>query len=84
MENFEIQRTLKELGDLLEIQGANGFRVRAYRNAVQTIAGLTRSLTDMVAAGEDLTALPDVGKTVAAQIQELIETGKLQRLEEPR
>ncbi len=82
MENFEIARTLRELAVLLEIQGANPFRVRAYRNAVQTINGLTRSLASMLEAGEDLTALPDVGKNVASHIQELVETGKLQRIEE--
>jgi len=82
MENFQIRATLKDLGDLMEIQGANGFRVRAYRNAVQTISDLTRSLAAMVAEGEDLTKLPDIGKTVAAQIVELVETGKLERLEQ--
>ena len=82
MENFEIARSLKELGTLLEIQGANPFRVRAYRNAVQTIGGLTRSLASMVEAGEDLTALPDIGKNVAQHIEELLETGRLERLEE--
>ncbi len=82
MENFEIARTLRELAVLLEIQGANPFRVRAYRNAVQTINGLTRSLASMLEAGEDLTALPDIGKNVASHIQELVDTGKLQRIEE--
>ncbi len=82
MENFEIARTLKELGLLLEIQGANAFRVRAYRNAVEAIGGLTRPLSDMVEAGENLTSLQDIGKTVASHIEELVTTGKLDRLEE--
>ena len=82
MENFEIARTLKELGLLLEIQGANAFRVRAYRNAVEAIGGLTRPLSDMVEAGEDLTALQDIGKTVASHIEELVKTGNLARLDE--
>lgn len=82
MENFEIARTLKELGLLLEIQGANAFRVRAYRNAVEAIGGLTRPLADMVEAGEDLTSLQDIGKTVAAHIEELVRTGSLERLDQ--
>ena len=82
MENFEIARALRELGILLEIQGANPFRVRAYRNAVQTIGGLTRSLAAMIEEGEDLTALPDIGKNVAQHVEELVATGKLQRIEE--
>ncbi|MCH7890417.1 MAG: type II secretion system F family protein [Gemmatimonadetes bacterium] len=52
MENLDVSRTLTELADLLEIQGASPFRIRAYRNAVNTINSLSRSLKDMVAAGE--------------------------------
>ena len=82
MENIEIAAVLDELGDLLEIQGSNPFRIRAYRNAVRTVRGLTRSLESMVEAGEDLTELPAVGKDMSAHIVELIETGELTRLEE--
>jgi len=82
MENVEVARTLEEMADLLEIQGANAFRVRAYRNAARTVDGLTRSLVDMVAAGEDLTELPAVGKNVAAHIVELLKTGTISRMAE--
>jgi DNA polymerase (family X) len=82
MENLEISSVLDHLGDLLEIQGANPFRVRAYRNAVRTIQGLTRSLADMVAQKEDLTELPAIGKDLAGHIRELVETGRLRVLEE--
>jgi len=82
VENIEIASVLDELGDLLEIRGSNPFRIRAYRNAVRTVRGLTQSLESMVAAGEDLTELPAVGKDMSAHIVELIETGSLTRLEE--
>lgn len=82
MENLDVARVLRTLADLIEIQGANPFRIRAYRNAVNTIESLSRPLTDMVAAGEDLTALAGVGKSVAAHIVELLETGRITRLEE--
>ena len=82
MENIEIASVLDELGDLLEIKGSNPFRIRAYRNAVRTVHGLTQSLESMVAAGEDLTEFPAVGKDMSAHIVELIETGSLTRLEE--
>lgn len=82
MENLEITGALKELADLLEIQGANPFRIRAYRQAIQTLDGIGRPLEDMVEAGEDLTAIPTVGKDIAAAIVELATTGTLQRLEE--
>jgi DNA polymerase (family 10) len=80
MENIEIARAFSEVADLLEIQGANPFRVRAYRNAVRTIEGLTKSLAEMVAREEDLEELPGVGKDIAAYIRELVETGELRLL----
>ncbi len=82
MENTEVANTLREVADLLEIQGAGPFRVRAYRNAVRTIQALTRPLRAMVADGDDLTALPGIGKTVAGNIEELVRTGRLQRLDD--
>ena len=82
MENLEISTVLDHLADLLEIQGSNPFRVRAYRNAVRTVQGLTRSLDAMVAEGEDLTELPGIGKDMAGHIRELLATGRLGVLEE--
>jgi DNA polymerase (family 10) len=81
MENLEIASTLRELADLLEIQGANPFRIRAYRQAIQTIGGIGRPLADMVAEEEDLTRVPTIGKDIAAAIEELVDTGRLERLE---
>jgi len=82
MENLDVTRTLTELADLLEIQGASPFRIRAYRNAVNTVNSLSRPLKDMVAAGEDLTELPGVGKSVAKYIGEFLDTGSISRLDE--
>jgi DNA polymerase (family 10) len=44
MQNIEIAARLEELADLLEIQGSNPFRIRAYRNAIRLVLGLTRPL----------------------------------------
>jgi len=82
MTNAEIARALAELADLLEIQGANPFRIRAYRNAIRTIQGLTRPLSAIVDAGEALTDLPGVGKDMASHIGELLETGRLSLMDE--
>jgi DNA polymerase (family 10) len=81
MENLEIAAVLKEFGDLLDIKGANPFRVRAYRNAVRTINDLTQPLAAMVETGEDLTELPGIGKDMASHIRELVEWGELSALE---
>ena len=82
MENIEIASILGELADLLEIQGSNPFRIRAYRNAVLTVRGLTRPLASMVEEGEDLIALDAIGKDMSAHIVELVQTGGLTRLDE--
>jgi DNA polymerase (family 10) len=82
MDNLDIARELDTLADLLEIQGANPFRIRAYRNAVNTVRSSSRSFAAMVEAGEDLTELPDIGENVAAHITELLERGTINRLEE--
>ena len=84
MENIEIARQLDEVGDLLEIQEANPFRVRAYRNAVRTVRELATPLERMVAAEEDLTALPGIGKEMARHITELVSTGEMGVLAELR
>jgi DNA polymerase (family 10) len=82
MENLDVARALTLLADLLEIQGANPFRIRAYRNAVNTVNGLSRPLHAMVEEGEDLTELPGIGENVAAHIRELLATGSIDRLRE--
>lgn len=83
MNNQQIAATFEELADLLEIQGANPFRIRAYRNAARTLEGLTESVAEIVADEErGLTDLPGIGKDLAEKIAQLIETGQLTQLEE--
>ncbi|MFW6100345.1 MAG: DNA polymerase/3'-5' exonuclease PolX [Bacteroidota bacterium] len=80
--NYEIASALKKLSDLLEIDGASSFRVRAYRNAARTIKEMSRELSDLVQDGEDLSQLPDIGKNMADKIKNFVQTGKLPQLEE--
>ena len=79
--NEDIATIFDEMGDLLEIEDANPFRVRAYRNAARTIRGLGRELGQMVADGEDLTRLPGIGKDLAAKIEEILATGHAKALD---
>lgn len=81
MENVEIAEKLRQVADLLEIQGDNPFTVRAYRNAARTVEGLAEPVAEMVRRGEDLEELPAIGKDMAGYITELVETGRLRRLE---
>jgi len=80
--NAEIAGLFSRLADLLELEDANPFRVRAYRTAARNISGLSHSLVDLLAAGEDLSKLPGIGKDLAGKIHTLIETGKLPLLEQ--
>jgi DNA polymerase (family 10) len=80
--NADIADIFRRLADLLEIEGANPFRVRAYRNAAQTVEDLPGNAAEMVNTGEDLTELPGIGKDLAGKIKEIVETGRLKTLEE--
>lgn len=80
--NADIADTFNRLADLLEIEDANPFRVRAYRRAAATVGELPKSVSAMVDAGEDLTTLPGVGGDLAEKIREITETGGLSALKE--
>jgi DNA polymerase (family 10) len=82
--NGLIAQKLRKIADLLEVQDANPFRVRAYRNAARTIETLDRSLEQMVAAGEDLQELSGIGEDISELIVEFIEDGTMETLEEAR
>lgn len=85
MKNAEIARLFEELSDLLEIQGANPFRLRAYRNAGRTIDGLTEPIAVLAEEGaKALTALQGIGKDLAEKIIVVCETGELPQLNELR
>lgn len=82
--NADIARHFEEMADLLEIKGDNPFRIRAYRNAAQVIEDLSQELAKMVAAGEDCSTLPGIGKDLAAKIQEIVTDGTCAALEKLR
>jgi DNA polymerase (family 10) len=80
--NSEIADAFDKLADLLEIEGANPFRVRAYRNAALTIRGDGHSMAELVAQGADLTELPGIGDDLAKKIRTLVQTGELPALKQ--
>jgi len=77
VDNPQIARVFEEIADVLEIQNANPFRIRAYRNAVRTVEAQAMPLRRMVEEGRALTDLPGIGKEMAAHIQEMVATGTL-------
>lgn len=82
VQNVDISGIFRRVANLLEIEGANPFRVRAYRNAARTVDGLPRNIAEMIASGADLTELPGVGKDIAGKIKEIVDTGSLKQLKE--
>ncbi|MCP5481657.1 MAG: hypothetical protein H7A21_09505 [Spirochaetales bacterium] len=80
--NAQVIELLGKIADLLELEGAQFFRVRAYREATDTIRGLDEPLAALVARGAKLTDLPGIGKELAAKLTEFVTTGKLAYLDQ--
>jgi DNA polymerase (family 10) len=78
VENTHIAKTFEEVADLLEIQGANPFRVRAYRNAARTIGTLGTPVERILKHNAHaLEELPGIGADLAGKISTMCRTGEL-------
>ncbi len=82
--NADIAAIFEEIADLLEIQGANPFRIRAYRNAARTLGELSQDVRMLVEKGDDLKRLPGIGDDLSARIREIVVTGSCSLLERLR
>ncbi len=80
--NADIAAIFEEIADLLEIDGANVFRIRAYHNAARILKELGKDVRTMVQKGEDLTRLPGIGADLAAKIKEIVDTGRCKTLDD--
>jgi hypothetical protein len=85
-ENAVLAANLREYADLLAQQGADGFRVAAYRRAADVVAGLTQPVSEIVRTSgrEGLMALPTIGRGIAAALAEMVATGRWSQLERVR
>jgi DNA polymerase (family 10) len=77
---------LREAADLLEAQGANPFRVSAYRKAASTVLGLDEDIADIIERDglPGLEALPGIGRGIASALLEMVRTGRWTQLERLR
>jgi hypothetical protein len=87
--NAELGRALDEIAELLENEGANPFRVRAYRTAAGTLRGLDRPVTEILdrEGVGGLEQLPGIGRSLAHSIAQLVASGRsalLERLRDSR
>lgn len=82
--NATIADRLDEVADLLESQGANPFRVQAWRGGASAVRHSTQPMIDLVEAGgtDALVALPAIGPGLARAIRELVDTGRLSTLDQ--
>jgi DNA polymerase (family X) len=76
MDKKQVAEILAEIGILLELQGENPFKTRAYINAARTLENLDEPLEKMVAE-KRLNAIKGIGEALERKITELVETGKL-------
>ena len=76
LSNRDIANIFERCADMLQIRGDNIHRVLSYRRAAETIRMVPRDLRVISAEG-GLTDLSNIGKTIAAKIDEMLETGDL-------
>ena len=76
-----VKNILLELAKILEFLGENRFKIIAYRRAVRSIEQANKPIEELYRSGE-LSKLPGVGKVIVAKIGEILETGKLKKLEQ--
>ncbi len=83
LSNLEMARCLDRVAELLDGQGANPYRVQAYRTAAITLRNLDEPAADILAreGPEGLVVLPGIGVSIAASIAQMVKTGRLNLLE---
>ena len=80
--NEEVEELLGEWAELLQVTGADAFRVRAYEKAARSIGGYSKDLRELDDKG--ILAIPNVGKSMLGRIREYLDTGSLHELEDLR
>jgi DNA polymerase (family 10) len=83
LDKFAIARALREIGALLELEGENPFKVRAYENGARAVEGLAADVGGLVAAGR-LTDVPGIGEALAKKIGDLHRSGTTELLDRLR
>ncbi len=77
MDNKAIANILYETADLLEIDAADSFRIRSYRNAAQAVENHSEQIKDIIGEPKKVLAIPGIGKGMLLNLQELLTEGNL-------
>ncbi len=80
--NAQIAAALEELSTLMELNGADGFRVNAHARAARAVEGSTIELAALVRSGSKVIGIEGIGPKLADKIQEYITTGRIAELSE--
>jgi DNA polymerase (family 10) len=83
LDRLAVAAALRDTGRLLALEGTNRFRARAYERGARAVERLTADLGSLARAGH-LTAVPGIGRALAATITELVTTGRSEQLERLR
>ncbi|MDR3419573.1 MAG: DNA polymerase/3'-5' exonuclease PolX [Nevskia sp.] len=83
-DNERIAAIFEEIADLLDLQNANPFRIRAYRNAARSVRAFGPDIGGLLGSGRELPKLPGIGRDLTAKIGEIVETGSCALLERLR
>lgn len=84
IDNAQVAEVLKQIADMLEFQNENPFKFRSYQMAAEIVGSMGTPVAEIVTRGGagELQKIPGIGKTISAQIIEIIETGKSSYFEE--
>jgi DNA polymerase (family 10) len=74
VDKFGIARALREIGMLLELEGENPFKVRAYENGARALEALAGDVAPVIQSGR-LLELPGIGEALARKIADIHATG---------
>jgi putative hydrolase len=81
--NAAVAGKLREMGDVLEQEQADGFRIAAYRRAADTLEALKRPFEEIVRIDglPGLVKLPEIGRGIGSAVMEMVTTGRWSQLE---
>lgn len=77
----EVIARLEEMSRLLEVVGANPFKIRAFFNAARALESLPEDLETMMESKEIL-EIPGIGKGIYGHVDEMLKTGTFEEFEE--
>lgn len=82
--NAEVARVLRQIADMIEFKNENPFKLRSYQMAAETIGSMGTPIAEIAGRGGagELQKIPGIGKTISAQILEIVQTGKSSYFEE--